>query len=468
MSGLFAFLRAARPFLVAISTSIDQLFEFPQRLCHYLSLMTRNRGYKFWLKLTPGRLAIIVQWLGACRALFNLGLRQRELNWHRRKKTSFAEQSAELPALKLEFPFFADVPHHCLQQKLKDLHFAFERLKVGLGGYPNEKKKFKSRDSIRFPDEKQFEVDQTKKISVGRQSGKEKVKGFGRVWLPKIGWLKFRQTRRIPGKIKNITIGIEAGKVFVSFLVEQEISLPAAPEIAIGIDRGCRQMGMTSFGETLEMPVPRMKSIERSIASASRKLARKQKFSKNWVKCKRRLTRLHSQVKNIRHDQANKITTDLAKSHGFIALENLQIENMVASAAGTIEEPGSNVAQKSGLNRSILRQGWGMFGEKLAYKMEERGGRLIKVPPAYTSQTCSVCGHCEAGNRHGEAFKCLACNYCDHADINAAKNILKVGLDIAHAADAALGDSATPAAPTRRKLRIGIRNRRAREGRSPA
>ena len=112
---------------------------------------------------------------------------------------------------------------------------------------------------------------------------------------------------------------------------------------------------------------------------------------------------------------------------------------MSASAAGTADAPGRNVRAKSGLNRSILAQGWSAFATMLAWKMEAAGGRLIAVPPAGTSQTCSHCGFRDAQNRTSQArFSCLACGHTEHADINAARNIL------ARASTIAAGTAALP------------------------
>ena len=101
------------------------------------------------------------------------------------------------------------------------------------------------------------------------------------------------------------------------------------------------------------------------------------------------------------------------------------------SAAGTVENPGKNVRAKSGLNRSILDQGWGEFKRQLQYKATWNGGKVVFVPPQYTSQQCSQCGHTEKENRKTQAkFKCLACGYETHADLNAALNILAAGLAV--------------------------------------
>lgn len=432
-------------------------------ICFYLDSVRAARGYKFELELTSEEKARLLSWLGACRVLWNLALEQREINWSRRKQTSFGEQSKELASLKEAYPFFADVPHHCLQQKLKDLDAAFSRFFSGIGDYPNRKKKGRSVDSIRFPDPKQFDLKQTSKVSYRKKDGKEWVKGFGRIDLPKIGVLKFRQSRLIRGEVKNITISGGANdKFFVSFCVEENCKLPVAPARSIGIDRGVHQMGMTSEAEQLEIPKQKLIAIEQKLSRLQRRMSKKKKFSKNWIKTKKQVSKMHSRLANIRHDTIHKITTQLAQNHSFIAIEDLKIKNMTASASGTLEEPGTNVASKSGLNRSILRQGWGLFSQQLEYKLRWREGLLVKVPPAYTSQTCNSCGRCEPSNREGIAFKCLACGHEDHADVNAARNILKVGLDVAQS-------SASAGKPVEKKSKTlrRIRNPKARKSLSP-
>ncbi|TDE17811.1 transposase, partial [Nonomuraea mesophila] len=117
---------------------------------------------------------------------------------------------------------------------------------------------------------------------------------------------------------------------------------------------------------------------------------------------------------------------------------DLRIANMTRSASGTIEAPGRNVAAKSGLNRSILDAGWGVFLTVLAHKAESAGRKLIAVNPAGTSRTCARCGHSARENRVTQAgFACTACGHTAHADVNAAKNILRAGLALRQAAEAA-------------------------------
>ena len=125
------------------------------------------------------------------------------------------------------------------------------------------------------------------------------------------------------------------------------------------------------------------------------------------------------------------VSTDISKSHALVVLEDLKVANMSRSASGTIDNPGKNVAAKSGLNRSILDQGWHNFKSYLSYKLDRLGGELMLVNPQYTSQKCSTCHHIEEGNRKSQAqFFCLRCGHEENADVNAAKNILAVGLTV--------------------------------------
>jgi putative transposase len=157
-------------------------------------------------------------------------------------------------------------------------------------------------------------------------------------------------------------------------------------------------------------------------------LAKKKRGSNNFKKLKRRITRLHTKISNIRNDYLHQVSADISKSHALVVLEDLKVANMSKSASGTIENPGRKVAAKSGLNRSILDQGWYSFKSYLSYKLERLGGELLLVDPRYTSQECSSCHHIAEGNRKSQAeFECLRCGYKENADVNAAKNVLAAG-----------------------------------------
>ena len=136
----------------------------------------------------------------------------------------------------------------------------------------------------------------------------------------------------------------------------------------------------------------------------------------------------YTKIANCRKDFLHKISNEISKNHAMIYMEDLQVSNMSKSAKGTVEQPGQNVAQKSGLNRAILDQGWGEFRRQLEYKSAWRGGFVIAVPPHHTSQTCPCCGHTDKENRPTqEKFECVECGYSENADLVGALNILARG-----------------------------------------
>ncbi len=165
-----------------------------------------------------------------------------------------------------------------------------------------------------------------------------------------------------------------------------------------------------------------MKALRR----AQRSLSRKKRGSANRRKAVQRVARIQRRVANARKDFLHKHSTIIAKNHGLVVVETLQVRNMSASAKGTADAPERRVGQKAGLNRAILDQGWSMFRTMVGYKLADRGGRLVEVPAAYTSQTCSACGLVDAASRQGQArFACVGCGHAANADSNAALNILQ-------------------------------------------
>jgi putative transposase len=146
----------------------------------------------------------------------------------------------------------------------------------------------------------------------------------------------------------------------------------------------------------------------------------------------------------MRNDYLHKASTAISKNHAVVSMEDLQVKNMTKSVRGTVENPGSNVKAKSGLNRAIVDQGWGELKRQFGYKSVWQGGVLVLVPAKYTSQNCCECGQTEKGNRTTQAvFQCRACGHQDNADTNAAKNILGAGLALLACGDAGLHDCST-------------------------
>jgi putative transposase len=308
---------------------------------------------------------------------------------------------------KKKHPFLKEVPSQALQQCLKDLDRAIRDAfdKSSPKKFPVFKKKFRSRESFRYP--QGFEID-------GR-----------RIFLPKFGWARFFKSREIEGTPKNVTVSLRGDHWYISVQTEMEVPDPVhSSQSAVGCDFGVARLVTMSDG-SYKLPVNAYEERRPELAKAQRKLARMTKGSSNRHKQLRLIRNINIQIADKRLDHLQKITHELSKNHALIALEDLNIRNMTRSASGTKDAPGSNVRRKAGLNRAILDQGWGTFKRLIEYKQIWRGGLTVFVNPAYTSQECSACGHVSSENRPSqELFYCQRCGYTSNADENAAKVVL--------------------------------------------
>ena len=253
-----------------------------------------------------------------------------------------------------------------------------------------------------------------------------------RIRVPKMGWLRYRNSRHVAGVVKNVTISRKGGHWYISIQTEREVSAPAprSHRQRVGIDMGIACHTALSDGRMAKGPNA-LKQAASRLARAQRQLARQQKGSNRRRRQVAKIAKIHERVAHVRNDHLHKLTCYLSKNHGLIAIEDLRVRAMSASARGTKEAPGVNVRQKSGLNRSILDQGWGEMRRQLQYKQDWSGGTLVAVPPRNTSRMCSGCRHTHAANRPSQAvFRCQACGVGLNADTNAAKNILAAGLAV--------------------------------------
>jgi len=372
------------------------------------------RGYKFRLKPSDEQAATLAQFAGACRFVYNLALEQRRDHWRPGRRINYLTQAAELTKLRVEVDWIKAVPACALQQALRDLDRAFVNFFEGRAAYPTSRIKGVN-DSFRVPQDRN--AIRVKKLNAN----------WSAVKLPKLGWIKYRSHREIDGEICNSTVSLKGGHWWVSIQTEREIEVHPSALPPVGIDRGVAALVALSNGE-LVAPVNALVKHSRRMKNAQRCLARRRKGSNRWKRQKARVNRIHTKIANTRKDQLHRVSLGIARRFGTVVVEALRTKNMTASAAGTVEEPGRNVAQKSGLNRAILDKGWHTFETMLAYKLEERGGTLIRVNPAYTSQTCAECGTISKANRESQAdFECVSCGHTAHADINAARNILRAG-----------------------------------------
>ena len=372
--------------------------------------MIRRQAYKFQLKTNLSQARQMRRFAGACRFVFNQALALQKANYEAgNKKLSYADLCAELLTLKSSNPWLGESPSQTLQQSLKDLERSYTNFFAKRADFPRFKKKGLS-SSFRFP------------------QGCKLDQANNRIFLPKLGWMHYRNSREALGEVKNVTVSHSCGHWYISIQTEREVSDVIHPSTsAIGVDMGIAQFATLSNGHVFAA-VNSFKQKQKQLARYQRAFSRKVKFSQNWKKQKSKIGKLHQTIANIRKDYLHKTTTIISQNHAMIVIEDLQVKNMSKSASGNLNKPGRHVKAKSGLNRSILDQGWFEFRRQIEYKQVWRGGDVLAVPPQYTSQRCSCCGTVSKENRQSQAkFACIACGYQANADVNAAMNILAAG-----------------------------------------
>ena len=372
--------------------------------------MLRRQAFEFEIHPNGAQQRRIKQFCGCARFVFNKALDGQKQAYEADNNTTFnyTKIANLLPQWKKTFPWLKDCHSQVLQQSLRDLDSAFSNFFEKRANFPRFKKKG-TKDSIRFP------------------QGCKLEQHNNRLYLPKIGWVRYRNSRNVVGKIKNVTVSKKCGRFYVSIQTELEVEIPKHQGGEIGIDMGIVRFATLSNGEYFK-PLNAFKTYKGKLAKLQRQLKNKIKFSKNWQKLQAKIAKLHHKIANCRKDFLHKISSVISKNHAMIYIEDLQVANMSKSAKGTVEAPGTNVAQKSGLNRAILDQSWTEFRRQLDYKSQWQGGVLVAVPPHNTSRTCPCCGYIDKENRPTQAkFECIECGYTENADVVGAINILERG-----------------------------------------
>ena len=197
-------------------------------------------------------------------------------------------------------------------------------------------------------------------------------------------------------------------------------------------------------------------NVKRPNGKAKRRFRWNQKPSRTYLQVIAQLRKVErKRIKTLQAEE-HRITTEIVQNHQLIAIEDTAILNMTRSAKGTIEEPGKNVAQKRGLNRSILSQRWGAISQKLEYKSRWYGRQFIRIPASYTSQTCPACRNVDARNRTTQAnFECVRCGTKTNADVIGAENIRRRGVTTM----AGVGNPAHGLVPVNRRSPMGKKQR---------
>jgi transposase len=362
---------------------------------------------RYRLVVTPAQETVLREHCAHARFVWNLAVEQH--SWWRPGRVSapgYVEQCRQLTLARRENPWLAAGSQMVQQQALRDFNQAMCNFYAGIHRGPGWRKA--GRDEG-------FCIVGARPEHVRRLNRKT-----GEVWVSKAGWIRFRWSRAVPAAKSYRVTCDRAGRWHIAFAaVPDPVPGPGTGEV-VGVDRGVAVSAALSTGELLHCPG--LRNTERMrLVRLQRQLARARCGSNRRHQVKITIARLRAREADRRKDWAEKTSTGLARRFDVIRIEDLRIPSMTASARGTISEPGRNVAAKAGLNRAILASGWGLLARRLEDKAP---GRIEKISPAFTSQRCSECGHVDPNSRESQArFRCTACGYSLHADVNAARNI---------------------------------------------
>ena len=337
---------------------------------------------------------------GCSRFVYNRALAWQNERYKVNKsfKFSYFRLTGLLPEWKRELPWLKECSIHTLRQSLKDLEMAFKNFFEKRSNFPKFKRKG-LKESFRYNGDCKLEQQNS------------------RIYLPKIGWVRYRNSRNVIGEIKNVTVSQKCGKWYASIQTEFEVETPRPNGGEVGIDMGIVRFATLSNGEYFE-PINAFKAHKGRLAKLQMQFKNKTKFSKNWQKLNAKIAKLHHRIANIRKDHLHKISSTISKNHAIVYVEDLQVKNMSKSDI-------------SNLNRAILDQSWFEFRRQLDYKLAWNGGHLIAVSPQNTSRSCLSCGHTAKENRQTQVnFKCVECGYQNNADVVGAINVLKRGQEI--------------------------------------
>jgi transposase len=367
---------------------------------------------RYRLHPTPAQEAVLRDHCGHARYVWNLAVEQHS-HWRpgRKGAPGYLEQCRQLTAARAEHPWLAAGSQTVQQQALRDFAQAMTAFfdRANPAGRPSWRKAGRD-EGFRITGRR------------GRQWDVRRVsRKVGQVWVPKAGWVQFRWSRAVPVGAKSYRVTMDrADRWHVAFaVIPGPVPAPRNGQ-AVGIDRGVAVSAALSTGELLHCPAltPRERTRLRRL---QRTLARARRGSNRRSRVKHAIARLKARETDRRKDWVEKASTDIARRFDVIRVEDLKIGNMTRSAKGTRENPGRNVRQKAGLNRGILGSGWGLLVRRL---QDKAPGRVEKIRPALTSQRCSACGQVDRDSRESQAvFRCTACGFAWHADVNAAMNI---------------------------------------------
>ena len=371
-----------------------------------------RKTYVFRLYPTRKQVKMLEQWLGLCCDVYNAAMDERKSAYRMAGVSlSYEHQCAELPGCKAVRPELNEVPSQVLQDVVKRIDLAFDhffrRVEEGQKpGYPRFRSRFRY-NSLTFK-----QHGNSFNVLPGNK------KNTGTLVLAKLGHLKMVMHRAIRGMPKTAIVKrTSMEKWFVSISVEvdetelREKRLSPSEE-AVGIDVGLKTFAYLSTGEQIANP-RFFRAEEAALTRAQRKLASAPKGSKQRARKRKVVARVHERIRNRRKNFIEREASRLIKRFGFLAVEALVVRNMIKNPK---------------LSKSIADASWSMFFTRLQAKAEEAGRQVVRVNPAYTSQTCSVCGHCQPMPLSVRVYECPQCGQVIHRDHNGSLNILADGL----------------------------------------
>ncbi len=387
--------------------------------------MLIRKTFKYRLRVSKTVVARLDWVLWRCRELYNAALTERREAYRMRGSgISYYDQANQLPEIKEALPEYAEIGSHVLQDTLRRLDKAFaaffRRVKRGdKPGFPRYVGRGRF-DSFTYPD-----------VAGWKLEGDT-------LTLARIGAVRVKLHRPIEGKIKTVTIKREGEHWYVCFSTQQDQDIGSVPiKSEVGVDVGVEKFAALSNSEVIANPRYYRLSADCLVAK-QQQLSRCVRGSHRRDKVGRQVATIHRKVRSQRRDFLHKQSRHLVDEYDAIYVEDLRIKNLVRRpkprpgdvVAGEPEYLPNGASAKAGLNQSISDAGWGMFVQLLTCKAVWAGKLLLKVNPRNTSQICSGCEVVVAKDLAERVHHCPTCGLYLDRDVNAARNILKLGTSL--------------------------------------